>query len=303
MKQGYFAIIATLLLGACSLPSQRNTSNKVVCTTGIIADAVQELLKGQDSISVSALMGPGVDPHLYKASQGDIKKLMDADLIIYNGLHLEGKMNELFGKMKQHNKLAAAEAIPKERLINSSNFASAYDPHVWFDLELWAIAVAAMADKLQEQYPALASKIGENEESYLKEINNLHDTLSKIVLQVAQKQRVLITAHDAFEYFGRQYGFQVRGLQGISTSSEYGIRDVSNLAQFVHQQGIKAIFIESSIPKRAIEAVQAAVQELGGSVNLGGELYSDALGSADGPAGTYLGMVRTNTNTIVEALK
>lgn len=303
MKQGYFAIIATLLLGACSLPSQRNTSNKVVCTTGIIADAVQELLKGQDSISVSALMGPGVDPHLYKASQGDIKKLMDADLIIYNGLHLEGKMNELFGKMQQHNKLAAAEAIPKERLINSSNFASAYDPHVWFDLELWAIAVAAMADKLQEQYPALASKIGENEESYLKEINNLHDTLSKIVLQVAQNQRVLITAHDAFEYFGRQYGFQVRGLQGISTSSEYGIRDVSNLAQFVHQQGIKAIFIESSIPKRAIEAVQAAVQELGGSVNLGGELYSDALGSADGPAGTYLGMVRTNTNTIVEALK
>ncbi len=303
MKQGYFAIIATLLLGACSLPSQRSTSNKVVCTTGIIADAVQELLKGQDSIRVSALMGPGVDPHLYKASQGDIKKLMDADLIIYNGLHLEGKMNELFGKMQQHNKLAAAEAIPKERLINSSNFASAYDPHVWFDLELWAIAVAAMADKLQEQYPALASKIGENEESYLKEINNLHDTLSKIVLQVAQKQRVLITAHDAFEYFGRQYGFQVRGLQGISTSSEYGIRDVSNLAQFVHQQGIKAIFIESSIPKRAIKAVQAAVQELGGSVNLGGELYSDALGSADGPAGTYLGMVRTNTNTIVEALK
>lgn len=303
MRQGYFVIIATLWLGACSLPSQKSASNKVVCTTGIIADAVEQLLQGQDSISVSALMGPGVDPHLYKASQGDIKKLMDADLIIYNGLHLEGKMTELFEKMQQHTKLAAAEAIPKDKLINSSNFASAYDPHVWFDLKLWSIAVSAMADKLQEQYPALASRIGENEQSYLKEINSLHETLSIIVRQVSENQRVLITAHDAFEYFGRQYGFEVRGLQGISTSSEYGIRDVSNLAQFVYQQGIKAIFIESSIPKRAIEAVQAAVEELGGSVSLGGQLYSDALGATDGPAGTYLGMVRTNTNTIVEALK
>ena len=303
MKYGYSALIAILLLGACARPTNKSTSNKVVCTTGIIADAVEELLRGQDSISVSALMGPGVDPHLYKASQGDIKKLMEADLIIYNGLHLEGKMNELFEKMQQHNKLAAAEAIPKERLINSSNFASAYDPHVWFDLKLWSIAVAAMADKLKEQYPALASKLEDNKKRYLKEINTLHEDLGKMVIQVPEKQRVLITAHDAFEYFGRQYGFEVRGLQGISTSSEYGIRDVSNLAQYVNSQGIKAIFIESSIPKRAIEAVQAAVQELGGSVNLGGELYSDALGAAEGEAGTYLGMVRTNTNTIVEALK
>tara|TARA_R110002050_G_scaffold245145_1_gene382738 strand:- start:7612 stop:8523 length:912 start_codon:yes stop_codon:yes gene_type:complete len=303
MKYGYSALIAILLLGACARPTNKSTSNKVVCTTGIIADAVEELLRGQDSISVNALMGPGVDPHLYKASQGDIKKLMEADLIIYNGLHLEGKMNELFEKMQQHNKLAAAEAIPKERLINSSNFASAYDPHVWFDLKLWSIAVAAMADKLKEQYPALASKLEDNKKRYLKEINTLHEYVGKMVIQVPEKQRVLITAHDAFEYFGRQYGFEVRGLQGISTSSEYGIRDVSNLAQYVNGQGIKAIFIESSIPKRAIEAVQAAVQELGGSVNLGGELYSDALGAAEGEAGTYLGMVRTNTNTIVEALK
>jgi len=275
----------------------------VICTTGIIADAAQELLQGQDSISVSALMGPGVDPHLYKASQGDIKKLMDADLIIYNGLHLEGKMTELFEKMNHRNKLAAAEAIPAERLINNSNFASAYDPHVWFDLKLWSIAVRAMAIKLKEQYPALAPKIDSNEERYLAEINTLHLELTKLIAQIPERQRVLVTAHDAFKYYGLQYGLEVRGLQGISTSSEYGIRDVSDLAKYVYQQGIRAIFVESSIPKRAIEAVQAAVENLGGSVDLGGELYSDALGAANGSAGTYLGMVRTNTNTIVNALK
>ncbi len=302
MKHWNLVLLALALVSCTSVDTQQAT-NRVVCTTGIIADAASELLKGQDTISVEALMGPGVDPHLYKASQGDIDKLMQADLIIYNGLHLEGKMAELFAKMKAKNKLAAAEAIPKEKLINNSDFEGAFDPHVWFDLELWSIAVQAMAEKLKDQYPSLQNKIESNTIRYLQDIKTLHNDLGKQIGKIPEQQRVLITAHDAFKYFGLQYGLEVKGLQGISTSSEYGIRDVSDLAQFVYQQEIKAIFVESSIPKRAINAVQDAVQKLGGEVNLGGELYSDALGAADGPAGTYLGMVRTNTKTIVSALK
>jgi manganese/zinc/iron transport system substrate-binding protein len=249
------------------------------------------------------LMGPGVDPHLYKATQGDIKKLMRADLIVYNGLHLEGKMTDLFDKMDNRNKLAAAEAIPAERLINNSDFVGANDPHVWFDAQLWQIVVKAMAEKLIEQYPEWKEKINSNTENYLVQLEALDKEVKSRILEIPKNQRTLITAHDAFKYYGLQYGIEVRGLQGISTTSEYGIRDVSDLAQYVYKNEIKSIFVESSIPKRAIKAVQSAVENLGGEVSLGGELYSDALGTAGGPAGTYIGMVLTNTETIVSALK
>lgn len=303
MKQWYFALLAALFISACSAPQNRAVSNQVVCTTGIIADACQELLRGVDSIEVIALMGPGVDPHLYKATQGDIKKLMRADLIVYNGLHLEGKMTDLFDKMDNRNKLAAAEAIPAERLINNSDFVGANDPHVWFDAQLWQIVVKAMAEKLIEQYPEWKEKINSNTENYLVQLEALDKEVKSRILEIPKNQRTLITAHDAFKYYGLQYGIEVRGLQGISTTSEYGIRDVSDLAQYVYKNEIKSIFVESSIPKRAIKAVQSAVENLGGEVSLGGELYSDALGTAGGPAGTYIGMVLTNTETIVSALK
>ena len=303
MKQWYFALLATLFISACSAPQNRVVSNQVVCTTGIIADACQELLGGVDSIEVIALMGPGVDPHLYKATQGDIKKLMSADLIVYNGLHLEGKMTDLFDKMDNRNKLAAAEAIPVERLINNSDFVGANDPHVWFDAQLWQIVVKAIAEKLIEQYPLWKEKINSNAENYLVQLEALDKEVKSRILEIPKNQRTLITAHDAFKYYGLQYGIEVRGLQGISTTSEYGIRDVSDLAQYVYKNEIKSIFVESSIPKRAIKAVQAAVENLGGEVSLGGELYSDALGAKGSSAGTYIGMVRTNTETIVSALK
>jgi manganese/zinc/iron transport system substrate-binding protein len=303
MKQWYFALLAALFISACSAPQNRAVSNQVVCTTGIIADACQELLRGVDSIEVIALMGPGVDPHLYKATQGDIKKLMRADLIVYNGLHLEGKMTDLFDKMDNRNKLAAAEAIPAARLINNSDFVGANDPHVWFDAQLWQIVVKAMAEKLIEQYPEWKEKINSNTENYLVQLEALDKEVKSRILEIPKNQRTLITAHDAFKYYGLQYGIEVRGLQGISTTSEYGIRDVSDLAQYVYKNEIKSIFVESSIPKRAIKAVQSAVENLGGEVGLGGELYSDALGTAGGPAGTYIGMVLTNTETIVSALK
>lgn len=269
----------------------------------MLADACEQLLKGQDSIRVEALMGPGVDPHLYKATQGDIKKLMSGDIIIYNGLHLEGKMNDLFEKMRQKHTVAAAEAIPTAKLINSSDYADAYDPHVWFDLQLWQIVVAHLAAELIEEYPNLRETINNNWQSYRQKLIEADRELENMILQIPEKQRVLITAHDAFKYYGLRYGIEVKGLQGISTSSEYGIRDVSDLANFVYDRKIKAIFVESSIPKRAIEAVQSAVREMGGEVQLGGELYSDALGSANSPAGSYLGMVKENTETIVKALK
>jgi manganese/zinc/iron transport system substrate-binding protein len=170
-------------------------------------------------------------------------------------------------------------------------------------VQLWQIAVKAMAEKLIEQYPELTEKISQNTENHLADLEALNKEVENRILEIPKMQRTLITAHDAFKYYGLQYGIEVRGLQGISTSSEYGIRDVSDLAQYVYKNEIRSIFVESSIPKRAIKAVQAAVIDLGGEVSLGGELYSDALGSAGSPAGTYIGMVRTNTETIVAALK
>lgn len=299
----YLWLSLTVLSLSCAPSQQNGKSNLVVCTTGMLADACEQLLKGQDSIRVEALMGPGVDPHLYKATQGDIKKLMSGDIIIYNGLHLEGKMNDLFEKMRQKHTVAAAEAIPTAKLINSSDYADAYDPHVWFDLQLWQIVVAHLAAELIEEYPNLRETINNNWQSYRQKLIEADRELENMILQIPEKQRVLITAHDAFKYYGLRYGIEVKGLQGISTSSEYGIRDVSDLANFVYDRKIKAIFVESSIPKRAIEAVQSAVREMGGEVQLGGELYSDALGSANSPAGSYLGMVKENTETIVKALK
>lgn len=300
----YLAVLLLLLFTAwaCNSPKE-SKAYTIVCTTGMLADAVSVLTEGVDSIEVKSLMGPGTDPHLYKATQGDVFDLSRGDLIVYNGLHLEGKMQNLFHKLPLERVYAAAEVLADSLLINASEFEEAYDPHVWFDLSLWSTICGKLSQRLQLARPEAADIIAKNERAYRKALMEAHHTAIKTLSEIPEKQRVLVTAHDAFKYFGRAYNLEVRGLQGISTTAEFGLRDISDLVRFINERGIKAVFVESSVSPKAIEAVQEAVQRDGNDLELGGELYSDALGREGTEAGNFLGMFYENLKTIEEALR
>lgn len=297
-----FFMLSSLLLASCSGEKENANIFSIVATTGIIADAVQEI--AGDSVEVVALMGPGVDPHLYKPSQGDISQLSDADLILYNGLHLEGKMQDILEKLsKRRPVIAVSGDIPEEKLLILNQPKGAPDPHIWFDLGLWQEAVKTISQSLQQQDPARAAYYQERTENYVARLEKLHQKLLEQIASIPVQQRVLVTAHDAFSYFGRAYDIEVRALQGISTLSEYGLQDVSRLVGFLAERNIKAVFIETSVSPKALEAVVEGARQRGHQVRIGGSLYSDALGEADGPAGNYIGMVRHNVRTITNALK
>jgi manganese/zinc/iron transport system substrate-binding protein len=304
----YFFII--LLLFNCNkssdteLPKSKHGKTellKIVTTTGMIADAAKNI--GGKRVEVRALMGPGVDPHLYKASEGDVSRMANADIIFYNGLHLEGKMTEVFYKMKGRVKtVAITETIEREKLLAPPEFEGAFDPHIWFDVSLWIESIKNIRHVLVEFDNSNAEFYQKNSERYLAVLDSLHLFVLEQANLVPLEKRILITAHDAFNYFGRAYGFEVRGLQGISTASEAGTGDVQVLAEFIFREKIPAIFVETSVPPRYIEALQAAVRSRGFSVVIGGNLYSDAMGNLGTPEGTYVGMVKHNINTIVSAL-
>jgi manganese/zinc/iron transport system substrate-binding protein len=296
-----------MFLAACSSQAQAQTDLtqrpiRVVATIGMIADIVEQV--GDERVEVNGLMGPGVDPHLYKASEGDVRALSQADVIFYNGLHLEAGMASVLERMQDQQILTVAltETIDRSRLATPPEFQGAYDPHVWFDVTLWMYAVEQVRDTLSEIDPNSAGLYTENAESYLEQMKELHAYTLEQASRVPADQRVLITAHDAFNYFGQAYGFEVRGLQGISTESEPSTADVAELAEFIADNKIPAVFVESSVPQRNIEAVQAAVRANGFGVIIGGELFSDAMGNPGSIEGTYLGMVRHNVDTIVDAL-
>lgn len=275
---------------------------KIVTTTSILKDAVDNIVG--EAADVEAIMGSGVDPHLYKATQGDLNTLTSADVIIYNGLHLEGKMGEVLGKLgRQKTVIAGAEHIPASKLRNSTQYQNAYDPHVWFDVQLWQEVVKHISQELQQKDPANAEVYQRQTQAYLQELEQLHGWVGQQIRSIPEEQRILITAHDAFGYFGDAYSIQVRGLQGISTVSEFGLKDVANLVDFIVQHKIKAVFVESSVSPKAIEAVVIGSRERGHEVQIGGTLYSDALGETGTPEGTYTGMVRHNVNSIVSSLK
>jgi manganese/zinc/iron transport system substrate-binding protein len=296
-------IATTLLLSGCTPPEPAEASGKleVVTTVGMIKDVAENV--GGRHVRVTGLMGPGVDPHLYKASEGDVRRLYRADVIFYGGLHLEARMAEVLEEMGERTRtVAVGEAIPKDSLRSPPEFKGAYDPHVWFDVRLWMFTVPRIAETLAQADPAHAAEYRANAERYLGELRALDEYVRAQAARVPAERRVLVTAHDAFNYFGRAYGFQVRGLQGISTASEAGTADVQELADFIAGRRIPAVFVESSIPRRNVEAVQEAVASRGWRVRIGGELFSDALGTAGTPEGTYIGMVRHNIDTIVGAL-
>lgn len=311
MKSLYFIIsvfMAGFIVAGCgggedgTDGSSLNGKLKIVATIGMIADVAKNI--GGENVEVVGLMGPGVDPHTYKASAGDVTRMSEADLILYNGLHLEGAMSEVLEKVGQHaNTYAVAEAVDESRLLSSADYEGAHDPHIWFDVSIWMKAVEGIRDRLIEIDSDNQEAYQDNADKYLAEMKELHQYVLDRASSVPENQRVLITAHDAFNYFGRAYGFEVRGLQGISTASEAGTADVQNLSEFIATNQIPAIFVESSVPVRNIEAVQAAVKSRGFGVKIGGELFSDAMGTSGTPEGTYLGMVRHNIDTIVSSLK
>ncbi len=300
--------LAAILLGGCSSESNEGSGDlssravRIVATTGMVADAVSRV--GGERVEVNALMGPGVDPHLYKASEGDVMRMAEADAIFYNGLHLEGKLTEVFEQMKRRDirTVAVAGSIDPSRLLSPPEFEGAKDPHIWFDVSLWMMAVEAIRNALAELDPIHKGTYEANTSAYLGELATLHRYVQDETNRIPEAQRVLITAHDAFNYFGRAYGLEVRGLQGISTATEAGTGDVQELVAFIAERKIPAMFVESSVPRRSIEAVQAAVRARGFEVQIGGELFSDAMGSPESAEGTYTGMVRHNIDTIRAAL-
>ena len=276
---------------------------KVTATVTMVADLVRNV--GGDRVEVEALMGPGVDPHLYKAAASDVTKLQQADVIFYSGLLLEGKMQDIFNKLARSKRFvyAATEAIPVERLLEPPEFAGHYDPHVWFDVTLWKLCLSAVAKGLSEADPTGKELYEKRAVETGARMDALHAWALAKAAELPSERRILVTSHDAYNYFGRAYGFQVVGLQGISTVAEAGLADMAKLSDFIKQKAIKAVFVESSVPHNTIERISKDT-----GAKIGGELFSDAMGTPGKmengyDLGTYEGMIKHNLSTIVDALK
>ncbi len=297
-----------VFIALAGFPHAQNTARahshggiKAVSTTGIINDIVAKV--GGDKVEARSLMGPGVDPHLYKATAGDIRTLAKADVIFYHGLHLEGKISDVLGSMKLRgvNTVAVTRDIPESELISTGKKAS-YDPHVWFDPKLWSFAVRTVARTLSEMDPENARFYGENAGAYMSELERLDAYSKTMSAAVPADKKILITSHDAFGYFGRAYEFKVTALQGVSTVSEAAISDVRDAVETITENRIPAIFTESSVSPRYIRAVKEAAEASGMAVKIGGKLYSDALGNKKSLQGTFFGMFKHNVDVICLSL-
>lgn len=298
MKKYMIGLFVIMLAIPCYTESDKLY---VVSTTGMIADALENV--GGKLISVDSLMGPGVDPHLYKATANDTKKLAKADIIFYNGLHLEGKMQRILMIMSRRKTVCAVtEDIAEERLLKPEGFEGLHDPHIWFDVSLWQEAVKKITHVLCGVDKKNAQVYQRNSNAYMQRLQTLHVWAQQQINSIPQKSRVLITAHDAFGYMGNAYGFEVMGLQGVSTVTESGIKDIERIVQIIVSRDIKAIFEETSVMKKGVEAVIEHCKELGHEVKIGGSLFSDAMGEPGTIEGTYIGMVEHNVKTIVHAL-
>ena len=298
----------TFLLGACNNESENNvkTSNEphsdriqIVTTISQIGEPIEVI--GGDRVDVESLMGPGVDPHLYKATQGDINTLQDADIILYNGLHLEGNMGEVFANMSANKTIVSlGESLDKEKFLMDEE--GAIDPHIWFDVDLWKEALDVAVEELKQFSPDDADYFEENKQKYFSQLDELKKEAVEKISSIPEEQRVLVTAHDAFGYFGRMNDIEVIGLQGLSTEDEVGLSDIGSTVQLLIEKKVPAVFIESSINQSSIRAVIDGASKEGLEVTLGGELFSDAMGAKGTEEGTYLGMYHHNVNTIYQAL-
>jgi manganese/zinc/iron transport system substrate-binding protein len=301
----FIAVLANLLLVSCKQETSSGTDKlQIVATTGMIGDAVG-IIAG-DKADVTVLMGPGVDPHLYKATQGDLNALRSGDIIFYNGLHLEGKMQEVFDRLATTKKVfPVAAGIPESKLrtVAQVNGISTHDPHIWFDVQLWMLAVAEIGKQLSASDPTNAAFYATQTTKYLEQLASLDVFVKEKMSAIPETHRTLITSHDAFGYFGAAYGIRVKGLQGISTAAEFGLKDITDMVNMIIAEDIKAVFVESSVSEKSIQAVIEGCHQKNHNIKAGGTLYSDAMGAAGTPEGNYIGMVTHNVEVIYAALK
>lgn len=305
MKKFLLWFISCLLLSACSQDAKDVSTFRIVATTNLIAEALDYL--AGDISEVKMLMGPGVDPHLYKASQGDLSLLSDADMIVYNGLHLEGKMAGLFEKLSRSRGedavIALGNLLPPNRLIFLDEKKQLVDPHIWFDQELWLQALDSIQRIIKTKLPEHADTLDARWMRYQNDVRQTARYWERRFDSLPKHKKILITSHDAFGYLGRTYGLKVYGLQGISTVGEYGIQDISRLTDLIIDQKVAAIFTESSVNPKSIEALRENCRRKGHHVKMGGELFSDALGAEGTPEGTYKGVLQHNLSVIYQAIQ
>jgi len=299
------ALAVFALLVAPAAPSDAQQPLRIVTTTTQVTDLVKVLAAGvEDRLQLDSLMGPGVDPHLFVASAGNVGLLSSADVIFYNGLDLEGKLDQVFEQMNALGipTVPVTGALDESQLIENADFAFNFDPHIWFDARQWQTVTAFMRDQLIGFLPEVEAAIAANAADYMDELEAVHAYVRDQANRLPEPQRVLITSHDAFNYFGRAYGFEVRGTQGASTTSEASVADIQSLADFIVEREIRAVFPESSVSPQTIQALREAVRDRGFEVSVGDEIFSDAMGDPRTPEGTYLGMMRHNIDTIVGEL-
>lgn len=299
------ALMAGTSLGLAAPPAraqQRRGPLAVLATTGMIGDLVREI--GGDRIRLDVLMGPGVDPHLYKATRDDIAKMLRADLVFYNGLLLEGKVSDAFVRIARSGKPvhAVTELLPEDQLIEPEGAEGHYDPHVWMDPRRWSRAAELIAERLIAQDPEGAPTYRRNLAALQERIRQLDAYAEQAIATIPERQRLLVTAHDAFNYFARRYGIEVLGIQGLSTESEAGVRRIQELVSILVERRIPAVFVETSVSDRNVLALIEGAAARGHRVVVGGELFSDAMGSPGTYEGTYIGMIDHNVTTIVRAL-
>ena len=296
------ALLAVLTL-ATTVTTAAERKIKVTTTVSMVSDLVRQV--GGDRVAVAGLMGAGVDPHLYKATAADVTRLQQADVIFYNGLVLEGKMQDIFTKLARTKKFVypVSEAIPVEKLLEPPQFEGHYDPHVWFDVTLWSACVETVVKGLAEFSPPEKSYFEKRGQEARAKLADLHQWALKKAAELPPTKRILVTSHDAYNYFGRAYGFQVVGLQGVSTVTEAGLADMAKLVDFIKKNQVKAVFVETSVSPATIQRISKDA-----GVKVGGELFSDAMGTPGQmengyDLGTYEGMIKHNLTTIVGALK
>lgn len=282
-------------------PLARKEKLTITCTTSMITDAVRQIAGSH--ATVIGLMGPGVDPHLYRAKAGDAYTIAQADIIFYNGLHLEGKMIDMFGKLNRHKPCIALGDLLDAAVLLPSEHPNVYDPHIWHDVQLWKQIVSFICATLQQYDPDHATDYQAAAQTYYTQLDELDAHITTAVAQLEPSERILVTAHDAFSYFGKAYNFRIVGLQGISTEAEINTKDIENVVACIIEHHVRAIFVESSIAPGSMQALKEAVQARGWDIASGNELFSDALGDATTGADTYISMMRYNCSALVAALQ
>ena len=304
MNKIYFVLlISSVLLISCSESKSESSSSKtkVICTTGVIANAIENILP--PNFEVKSLMGPGVDPHTYKSKTSEMKDMMDADIIVYNGIHFEANLIDAITEISKNGfVISLGDIVPKERLRKTADFGTAHDPHFWHDVNLFATSIQLAGKKLAEKYPNSKTYIDSATAAYSSELFATEEYVKTEIIKIPDSSRVLITAHDAFGYYGRAFGIEVKGVQGISTASDISLGGITELTSFIVSRKIPSIFVENSVSQKNIKAVIEGCEAKGLTVTIGGTLYSDGLGDEKSGAETYIKMIKKNTNTIVSAL-